>query len=148
MFCKFDDEDRVLAREPHEHYQSDLRKNVVIAAFEPHAGDGEEQAHRHDQNDGQRKSKTLVLGGQHEEHQQDTERINIQGSVAGQDALIRQLGPFERRPLRQVCVGELRDQCLRLAGTEPGRGSAIDFRRGISVVAHRPVGSVGFRHLY
>ena len=33
------DQNRVLAREPDEHEQPDLREHVVVAAREPHAGD-------------------------------------------------------------------------------------------------------------
>ena len=103
---ELDDQDGVLARQADEHDQADLREDVVVAALEPHAGDGEQQTHRHDENDGQRQAEAFVLRGQHEEHEQQAERIDIDGRVAGEDALVGQLGPFEGHALRQILVGE------------------------------------------
>ena len=57
---EFDDQDGVLARQADQHDESDLREDVVVAALEPHARDGEQQAHRHDENDGQRQAETFV----------------------------------------------------------------------------------------
>ena len=57
---EFDDQNCVLAREADQHDQADLREDVVVAAFEPDAGDGEQQAHRHDQDDRERQAETFV----------------------------------------------------------------------------------------
>ena len=62
MLCELDDQNRVLAGETHEHDQTNLRKDVVIAALQPHSAQREEQAERHDQNDGQRGQKSMPSG--------------------------------------------------------------------------------------
>src|ERR1043165_2606320 len=94
MFGKFNDQDRVLAGQADQNDQPDLREDVVIAAFEPNSGDREEQTHRDDQNDSQRQPEAFVLGGQHEKDQQNTEWINVDSGVSGDNSLIGQLGPF------------------------------------------------------
>ena len=108
---------RVLAREADEHDQADLREDVVVAAFEPDAGDGEQQTHRHDQNDGERQAETFVLRGEHEEHEQQAERIDIDRRVAGEDALVGQVGPFICHAVGQIVVGEFGHERFGLAGT-------------------------------
>ena len=50
---KLDDQDGVLAGEADEDEEADLGEDVVFTAREPHAGDCREQAHRHDQDDGE-----------------------------------------------------------------------------------------------
>src|SRR2546428_13803527 len=67
--CEFDDKNRVLAREPHQHEQPDLGEDVVVTASQPHAGDRGDQGHRHDQHDHERQGPTLVLRCENEEHQ-------------------------------------------------------------------------------
>ena len=79
---ELDDQNRVLAREPDEHEQADLREDVVVAAREPHAGDRRQQAHRHDQDDHERQRPALVLRGEHEEHEQHAEREDEDRGVA------------------------------------------------------------------
>src|SRR5207244_13169456 len=93
-------------------------------------------------------AEALVLRGEHQEHEQDTERINIHRGIAGKNALIGQFGPLEGRALRQILIREFRDECLGLSGTETGRGTAVDFGSGITVVTHRAVGAMSFSHLH
>jgi hypothetical protein len=51
---ELDYQNRVLAREADEHDEADLRKDVVVAAFQPHTSDREQQTHWNDENDGER----------------------------------------------------------------------------------------------
>src|SRR4026207_2113192 len=76
LFCKLDDEDRVLARKAHQHDEADLGEDVVVHVPQPHASDGAEQTHRHNQNDGERQTPAFVLGGEREKHEQHAEREN------------------------------------------------------------------------
>ena len=45
-----------LQARPTSTIRPDLREDVVVAVIEQHAGDGREQAHRHDQDDRQRQA--------------------------------------------------------------------------------------------
>ena len=48
------DENCVLTGEADQHDEANLREDVVVAVIEQHANDRGQQAHRHDQDDGQR----------------------------------------------------------------------------------------------
>ena len=115
---------------------------------EPDAGDGKEQAHRYDENDRQRQAEAFVLRGQHQEHKQDAQRININRRVAGEDALVAQLRPFRGHTLGQLLADQLGHERLSLAGAESRGRRAVDLRRGRTVVTHRAVRTVGFLHLH
>ncbi|KWT85151.1 hypothetical protein APY03_3954 [Variovorax sp. WDL1] len=134
---ELDDQDRVLRRQPHQHHQPDLGEHVAVAAGDPHAGHRGQDAHRHDQDDGQRQREALVLRRQHQEHQQDGQREHDDGGVAGQDLLVGQVGPFELDALGQGLCGDPLDGVLRLAGRIAGRRATVDVGSEIPVVAHR-----------
>ena len=91
---ELDDQDRVLAGQADQHEEADLREDVVVALGEPHAGDGAEQAHRHDQDDRERQRPALVLRRQHQEHEQHAEREDEDRRVAGQLLLVAEVGPL------------------------------------------------------
>jgi len=59
--------DRVLASEADQHNEADLGEDVVVAALEPNTRDGKEQAHGHNENDGQRQAEALVQRGEDQE---------------------------------------------------------------------------------
>ena len=48
-----------------------------------HAGDGRQQAHRHDEDDRERQREALVLRGEHQEDEQHAQREDQQRGVAG-----------------------------------------------------------------
>jgi len=54
------DQNRVLRRKPDQHDEADLGENVVVRAHEIYAGDRSKQAHRHDQDYGERHGDALV----------------------------------------------------------------------------------------
>src|SRR5262249_34680513 len=87
-------------------------------------------------------SETFVLCSKNEEDEEDAQRINIERGVAGEDALVGQVGPFEGGAFGEFFVGELRYQCFSLTGTEPGRRSAVDFSGRITIVSHSAVRTV------
>ena len=118
------DQDRVLAGEPHEHDQADLREDVAVAVRELDAGDGRQQHHRHDQDDRERQAQALVLRREHQEHQQHHQREDEHRGVAGDDLLVGELGPFEAHAVGQLLARKLLHRRLRLTGAEaraPGR---------------------------
>ncbi len=94
-----------------------------------------QQAHRHDQDDRDRQDHALVLGGQHQEDQQDNQREDGRGRVTRQDLLIVEVGPFEVHALRQGFVGDLFDGGLGLAGRIAGRRRAVDVGGQEAVIA-------------
>ncbi len=67
-----------------------------------HAGDRAEQAHRHDQDDGQRQRPAFVLGRQHQEDQHDGQHEGEHGRVAGLELQEGQLGPLGPHRLGQL----------------------------------------------
>ena len=103
-------------RQPDEHDQADLREDIVVAAGEPDAGDGEEQAHRHDQDDGERQRKLSYCAASTRNTSRMASGKTIDAGVAGEDLLIGQLGPFEAEAL---AAGSPR-RCVRLP-PPPGR---------------------------
>ena len=144
---ELDDQDRILARETDEDDEADLREDVVVATAEPHARNGEEQAQRHDENDRERQPEAFVLRGEHEEHEQDAERIDVNRRVAGEDALVGELGPFEGHAFRERVGRELRHRCFGFHGADARCRATGDLRGRIAVVAHDAVGAVGLLHL-
>ena len=88
------DQDGVFARETDEHNQTDLSEDVVVAVEQPDSGDSGEQRHRHDENDDQRQRPAFVLRGEHQVHEENGQRKNVDHGVAGQNFLVSQLGPF------------------------------------------------------
>ena len=144
---EFDDENRVFAGQTHQHDQADLGEDVVVATLEPDARDGAQQAHGHDQNDGDGQPETFVERRQHEEHEEDAQRTHIHGRVPGQNPLIGQFGPFVIEPAGQGLLHDFRHQRLGLARAVTRGRPAVDFGRRIAVVTHHPVRSVGFRDL-
>ena len=87
--------------------------------------------------------KALVLGGEHEEDEEDAQREDVKAGVAGDDLLEGELGPIEDHALGQVVGGELLHQGLGLAGAEARGWRAVDVGGGIAVVAHDVIGAVG-----
>ena len=59
------------------------------------ADDRAEQAHRHDEDHGQRQRPAFVLGRQHQEDHHDGEAEDDHGRVAGQQLQVRHVGPLE-----------------------------------------------------
>src|SRR5262249_43452960 len=99
------DQDGVLGGEADQYDQTDLREDVVVRANRPDTGDGGQEAHGHDQDDGARQRPALVLAGQHHEDQERAEREHEDGGVAGEDLLERQLGPLEAQSRRKLGLG-------------------------------------------
>ncbi len=123
---KLHDQDRVLAGQPDEHEEPDLGKDVVVALGEPHAADGAQERHRDDEDDRERQRPALVLRREHEEDQQDAQREDEDGRIAGQLLLIGQVGPLIADPVRQHVVHDTFDRCLRLTGAVPRGWPTVD----------------------
>ncbi len=70
MFRELDYQDCVLAGESYQHDQADLGEHVVVTVVDEHTRNGRQQAHRDDEDDGERKRQALVLSREHEEHEQ------------------------------------------------------------------------------
>src|SRR6266568_4329451 len=148
LFGELDDENRVLAGETDQHDEADLGEDVVIHVPQPDAGDGAEQAHRHDEDDSQWQTPAFVLRGEGEEYEEDTEREDEYDGVAGQNFLIRQVGPFVVHARRQFLGGQLLREGDGLAGTDARHGHAIDVRGGVHVVTDDFVRAGGFANVH
>ena len=143
---ELDDQNRVLAREPGEHEEADLREHVVVAAGEPDAGDRREQRHRHDQDHAERQRPALVLRGEHDVDEQHAQREDEDHRVAREQLLIRELGPLEGHARRQLAAASTSAiACLRLARAEARRRTAVDLGGRIAVVVHHLIGPVAAR---
>ena len=143
---EFDNEDGVFAGESNQHNESDLGEDVVVASDHDHSGEREQQAQRHDEDDRERKSQTFILCREHEENEQDTQRVDVDGGVSSDDLLVGQVGPLEFESRRQHLLGEIGNDFLALAGTERGNGSAVQVGGEIAVVVQHSVGSKTFGH--
>ena len=110
---ELDDQNRILAGQADEHDKADLREDVDVGlggagnrivpmAADPserpgrrrHAEDRAEQAHRHDENHGQRQRPAFVLGRQHEKHRQHGKPENGHGRVARLNLQVGHVRPF------------------------------------------------------
>ena len=98
------------------------------------------EAHRHDQDDGERQRQALVLRGEHQEHEHHRQHEGEDRGVAG-----AQLLEGERRPLVAEAVAAASRRasfsmiCDRLALREAGRGGAVELGGRIEVVARHAV---------
>ena len=68
---KFHDQDGVLGGEADQNHQADLGQDIVVLAHDVHPGDGGQEAHGHDQDDGQRQGHAFIKGGEQEEDKHD-----------------------------------------------------------------------------
>jgi len=74
LLGELDDKNCVFARQAHQYDKSDLGENVIVHVPQPDAGDGAEEAHRHNQDNGQWQTPAFVLRGECEENEQHAER--------------------------------------------------------------------------
>ena len=71
---ELDDQNRVLGRQADQHDEADLGEDVDVLPVQRHAEQRAQQAHRHDQDDGERQRPALVLRRQHQEDEQHRQR--------------------------------------------------------------------------
>ena len=90
---ELDDQNRVLGRQSDQHDEADLGEDVHVHGPEQEPGHRGEQAHGHDEDDGERQSPALILGREQEEHEHDRGHEHEDGGVAGELLLIGELGP-------------------------------------------------------
>ena len=138
----------VFARQPHQYKQCNLGENIFIAVGQPHATNGKQQAHGHNQNDGKWQFEALVLRRQHQEHQHRAQGEYKGRRIAGQNFLIGQIGPLEANATRDGLVDDAFDSGLGLARAVTRRGRTIDVGGRKSVVAHGTIGAVTVCHLH
>ena len=79
---ELDNQDGVLGGQADRHDEANLRQDVDRHPACEQAGNGSQQAHRHDQDDGQRQLPALVLGDQNEEnreggHARNASRVGV-----------------------------------------------------------------------
>ena len=99
-------------------------KMLTSMLRDDHARDRAEQAHRHDEDHGQRQRPAFVLRGQHEEHQHHGQHEDVHGRVARLKLQQGQLGPFGHAWTGASCLSATAfHQVDRLAGTD-ARGRA------------------------
>ena len=145
---KFDDQDGVLAGQPDQHHQADLREDIVVAAGQPDAGQRGQDAHRDDQDHRQRQRQAFVLGSQHQEHQQHADREYPDAGIPRQYFLVGQVGPFEPDARRQRACRDPFGSGLGLRRRIAGRRAAVDVGGGVAVVAHHHFRTIAGAHLH
>ena len=101
LLGEFDDQDRVLGGKADQHDESHLRENVVLLPAQQHADDRRHQAHRNDQDDGERQREAFELRRQHEEHEHHREHKGEHGGIAGAQLLECERRPFVAEAVRQ-----------------------------------------------
>ena len=136
---ELDDQDRVLRREADQHHHADLREDVVVEAAQVHAEHRGEQAHRHDEDHGERQREALVERRQENEHEHDAEHERERAGVARSLLLVGDVGPFEVHAGGQRVARDALHRGDRLARRVAGRGVALDVRGRIEVVAQHAV---------
>ena len=112
LLGELDDQDGVLARQADQHHQADLHEDVDVAVREQHAGDGTEQAQRHDQDDRQRQRPAFVQRRQGQEDADHGQGEDVHRRVARPDLHEHQLRPLRLHGERQVSCGPARSTVL------------------------------------
>ena len=102
LLRELDDQDGVLGGEADQHDEADLGEDVVVLPAQDHAGDRGDEAHRHDQDHGERQRQALELRGEHQEHEHHGEREGEDRGVAGPDLLERERRPLVAKPSGSV----------------------------------------------
>ena len=136
---EFDDEDRVLRRQPEEHQQSDLAVDVEGEAAPFEGEDRPEDRERHREDDDERNRPALVERGEHEEDHDQRDEEDVRLDVAGFDRLVDGAGPLVLESRRGQDRGRDRfHRDLDLAARVSLRGPA-HHHRGVVVVVVRDV---------
>ena len=136
---EFHDENRVFRRQADQHDQSHLYQHIVIEAGEPDAEHGGQDAHGHDEHDGQGQHPAFILGCEHQEHKQYGEGKNAHADVAGGLLLVRQIGPFKAQAIGYP-LGSQGFHChQRVSGSRTGRGTAENGHGRVEVVPLHPI---------
>ena len=106
------------------------------------SGDSGEQRHGDDENDDEGKRPAFVLRGEHEVHEKDGEREDVDHGVAGKDFLVGEFGPLELHAVGQLVGEELGHGGFGLPGTVAGSGGTVDFSGGKTVIVHHAIRAV------
>ena len=136
---ELDDQDRVLGGEPDQHDEADLGEDVDVHAAQQQPADRGEQAHRHDQDHGQRQEPAFVLRRKQQEHEHHGGDEHEQ-AAAGQLLLEGQLGPLVAEAVGQHLRRQILHRRKRGTGGGAGLGAALDLGRRIEIVARHPIG--------
>ena len=94
------DQNCVLGRETDQHDEADLGEDVHVHGPEQKPGHRGEQAHRHDQNHGERQRPALILRGEQQEHEHHRGQEHVDGRVAGELLLDRRARSRRRNSRR------------------------------------------------
>ena len=145
---ELDDQDRVLARKADEQHDADLGIDVVVEVPHQECDNRSQHRQRHDQNHRGRAGPALVLGGQHQEYENDGQREDDHGLGAHFLFLIRHAGPRVTHGCGQLGIGHLLHQRERLTGAESRRRLSRYGRAGEQVVAKNGLRPQGTFHLH
>ncbi len=111
-------------------------KMLLSSPRHPQADDGRQQAHRHDQQDGQRQRPAFILRGQDHEHEQHGQREDQLGQqvLLRQEFLETQLGPLVAHRGGQAVVGHAVHDVDPLAGAGARGPGSRDLGGRVEVV--------------
>ena len=104
---ELDDEDGVLASEPHEHDQPNLHKDIVVASREPDAKQCREHAHRHNEDHRQRQRPALVQRSEHQEDEYHRQQKDDGRRIALGHLLVAQIRPLQLDAAGQYSLCDL-----------------------------------------
>ena len=91
---ELDDQNGVLAGQADQDHEADASEDVDVHVRGGDASDGTEQAHRDDQDDGERQRPAFIQGGQDEEDHRHGEGEDDGAGIAGLEFQVGDLGPF------------------------------------------------------
>ena len=101
LLGELDDQDRVLGREADQHDEADLAEDVVGEPAQQLRAQAAEDGQGHAEQDDERQHPALVLRGQHQVHEDQAEREDVDRLRARLDLLERLAGPGEVESRRQ-----------------------------------------------
>ena len=141
---EFDDQDRVLGRQPDQHHEADLHVDVVVEAHQPYAEEGTQGHQRRPHEDRPGQAPALVERGQQQEHADD-------GQDEGRRGRWRHLLLVRHRRVGEAHLlgHRLREHLLqrreRLSGGVATRRRALDFDGTLQVEPGRQFAPGDFR---
>ena len=133
------DQDGVLGRQPDQHDQAHLRKNVVVEPPQVHAQERRQDAHGNDQDHRHRQGHALVERRQQQKGENHRHDEGEAAGRAGGGLLVGDLRPLVAEARGKGLVGDPLHGRQRLAGGVAGRAVALNLGGGIEIVAQDAV---------
>jgi len=144
QFGKFDDQDRILRRQPHGGQQPDLKIDIILQPARPHRNHCAYQTQGNDQQYGKGDRPAFIQRGQAQKDDEHGKRIKQRRLPARQLLLVGQAAPSIAGAGGQLLL-QFDDPVHRFARTRAGASLSLNFIGGLTVEtrnggrSHRPV---------